>query len=457
MRLALASVAIAGVLGATLLGPAPAAEAATTRLDGADRFETSVLASQRVPTGDVVFLASGTSFPDALAAAPVVAAEQGHLLLTLPDGIPAVVQREIARIAPSEIVLLGSEATLSAAVAREAGALVSPGGAVERIGGADRIETSMLLLDRLRGQRAVTDVWVASAGSFPDALAAGAVAARHGHGLVLTAGVDASFRQRLEQRIGGVQRFHIPGSTASVGADVESYLAGKGTVRRFPGADRYETAVLINQRFTSSSAGGEIVLASGAGFPDGLVGAAMAGRRGQALYLTAPECATSGSVAAETRRLGTTGVAVLGGTGSVSPMAAELVPCAALDASTADLLDRINRERAAAGVQPLRSDGCLARMAGGWASAMADGSLSGSAHNPALGDEARACALRAWGENVGRTWGTSSPDTARIMSAWMASEGHRNNILRASFTHIGIGIDRSEAGHWYYVLDFGTR
>lgn len=456
MRYALATIAMLGVIASTLLGPAPAAQAATARLDGDDRFETSVLASQRLPAGRAVFLASGTAFPDALAAAPVAAAEGAHLLLVRPDGIPQIVADEIRRLAPSEVVLVGAEASLSAAVAQQAAA---PGRTVTRIGGTDRVDTSMRLLDRMRAMgSAVTDVWVASGNGFPDALAAGAVAAREGHALVLTQGASPAFQQQIAARVGGVQRFHIPGSTASVGADVHAVLAGTGrAVARFPGADRYETAVQINQAFTGAGSGGQLVLTSGADFPDGLVGAVYAGIRGESLYLTDPNCATSGSVAAEQRRIASTGTMVLGGVGTVSPMAAELMPCAALDASVNDILQRINGERATAGLRPLALDGCLSTMAGGWATAMADGNLAGSAHNPYLTAEARACAVKGWGENVGRTYGTQQPDTARIMSAWMASTGHRANILRGSFTHIGIGIDRGSNGYWTYVLDFGSR
>lgn len=455
MRYALAALAMIGMVASTLLGSAPA-QAATTRLDGDDRFETSVLASRQLPPGRAVFLASGTAFPDALAAAPVAAAEGAHLLLVRPEGIPQIVAEELRRLAPREVVIVGSEATLSAAVATQARA--SGATTITRIAGVDRVDTSMRLLDRMRANgTAVTDVWVASGASFPDALAAGAVAAREGHALVLTLGADAAFRQQISARLGGVQRFHIPGSESSVGADVQSLLASTGRpVDRFPGSDRYETAVQINQAFTRSGSGGQLVLTSGADFPDGLVGAVYAGLRGEALYLTDPSCASSGSVAAEQRRIGASGVTVLGGVSTVSPAAAALAPCSSLNASPAELLDRINAERADAGVRPLAMDGCLSAMAGGWASAMGAGNLAGSAHNPSLTADARACSLKGWGENVGRTMG-AAPDTARIMSAWMASEGHRNNILRSSFTHIGIGVDRGSNGSWYYVLDFGTR
>ncbi|MGM1030802.1 MAG: cell wall-binding repeat-containing protein [Actinomycetota bacterium] len=455
MRLALATLALIGVVASTLLGSAPAAHASTARLDGDDRFATSVLASQQLPAGRAVFLASGTAFPDALAAAPVAAAEGAHLLLVRPEGIPQIVADEIRRLAPREVVIVGSEASLSATVATQAAAA---GRTITRIGGTDRVDTSMRLLDRMRAMGStVTDVWVASGSGFPDALAAGAVAAREGHALVLTLGADAGFRQRITARLPGIQRFHIPGSTASVGADVQTLLAGTGrAVTRFPGADRYETAVQINRAFTGAGSGGQLVLTSGTDFPDGLVGAVYAGLRGESLYLTDPRCATSGSVATEQRRIASTGRMVLGGVGTVSPVAAELVPCATLNASVDDLFQRINTERANAGQRPLVMDACLSRMAGGWASQMAAGSMAGTVHNPSLTAEARACALKGWGENVGRTVGTS-PDTARMTSVWMASPGHRTNIERASFNHIGIGIDRGPNGSWYYVLNFGIR
>ena len=458
MRYALATFAMIGLVASTLLGPAPAAQAASVRIDGDDRFETSVLASKQLPAGRTVFLASGTAFPDALAAAPVAAAEGAHLLLVRSDSVPDSVAAQIRSLAPSEVVLVGSEASLSAGVAAEAARAAAPGARITRIGGTDRVDTSMRLLDRMRAMgSAVTDVWVASGFDFPDALAAGAVAAREGHALILTTGASTAFTQQIGARLGGVQRFHIPGSTSSVSSDVQSMLAGTGrTVDRFPGSDRYETAVKINQAFTRSGSGGQLVLTSGTDFPDGLVGAVYAGIRGEALYLTDPNCASSGSVAAEQRRIAATGITVLGGLSTVSAAAAALQPCASLSASPAQLLDRINNERTNAGLRPLATDGCLSTMASGWARAMAAGGMTGSAHNPSLTAEARACSLRGWGENVGRTMG-SSADTSRITAAWMASEGHRNNILRSSFTHIGIGVERGSNGYWYYVLDFGTR
>ncbi len=68
----------------------------------------------------------------------------------------------------------------------------------------------------------------------------------------------------------------------------------------------------------------------------------------------------------------------------------------------------------------------------------------------------------AWivGENI--AWGESYLGTpARIVDAWMHSEGHRENILSAKYDEIGIGIvvgvPTSSNGGATYTTDFGHR
>ena len=44
-----------------------------------------------------------------------------------------------------------------------------------------------------------------------------------------------------------------------------------------------------------------------------------------------------------------------------------------------------------------------------------------------------------WGENI--AWGQSTP--AQVVDSWMNSDGHCANIMRASYTKIGIGYHSS--------------
>lgn len=452
----IASVAALLVVMAGIAAPAPAATAVTVvdRYDGHDRYAASASMSRQMSTGSTVFLASGEKFPDALAAAPVAAAERAHMLLTRERDIPPVIEDEIRRIAPESIVLVGSEATLSANV-RARAAAIAPGARIERIDGIDRVHVSMLLLDRLRATIPAADVWVASGRTFPDALAAGAVAARRGQGLILTMGAGPRFQQDVQARLAGTSRFLIAGAEVTVDDAVRAMLEQTGRpVTRHSGPDRYATANAINRAFTTGSSDGAILLASGAKFPDALGGAVLAGRTDRPLYLTPGECAATNDVLLDTNRIGARSVIALGGPPTVSPAAARLVPCGART-PISQLTSDVTNARTAVGAAPLARLDCLDALAQGWANQMAARSLSGSSHNPSLDAQARACGMRAWSENVGRTVG-SAPDVARMMTTWLASPAHRANIERSTREHIGIGIASGANGNWYYVLVLGT-
>ena len=64
------------------------------------------------------------------------------------------------------------------------------------------------------------------------------------------------------------------------------------------------------------------------------------------------------------------------------------------------------------------------------------------------------------GENL--AWGTGSLGTPRgAMNAWMASPGHRANILKAGFRDLGVGVvarvPTSDRAGATYTVDFGVR
>lgn len=64
-----------------------------------------------------------------------------------------------------------------------------------------------------------------------------------------------------------------------------------------------------------------------------------------------------------------------------------------------------------------------------------------------------------WGENI--AWGQTSPE--QVVGGWMDSPGHCTNIMRGSFTQIGIGLfaGESSGSRWgarpyYWTQAFGT-
>jgi uncharacterized protein YkwD len=116
------------------------------------------------------------------------------------------------------------------------------------------------------------------------------------------------------------------------------------------------------------------------------------------------------------------------------------------------LLDAANRERAAAGLQPLKWDGALAEAARRHAEVMARQDLLSHQclDEPPLDQRAAQAGAKfsTIAENI-----AVGPNTAKIHDGWMHSPGHRHNILNGEVTAVGIATTRTNGG-LYAVQDF---
>ena len=59
----------------------------------------------------------------------------------------------------------------------------------------------------------------------------------------------------------------------------------------------------------------------------------------------------------------------------------------------------------------------------------------------------------AFGENIARHF--TSPND--VVNAWMASPGHRENILKINYTHIGVGTKKQKDNNFYIVNHFSKK
>lgn len=154
------------------------------RIAGADRYGTTARVAATYPSGvDRVFLASGENYPDSLAAAAVAGSEGAPLLLTRPGDIPGDVARELRRLDPHEVVVIGGEAAVSGPVAAAAASWSRSGESI-RLSGADRYSTAAVVAAEFGS---TTTGYVASGEEFPDALVVSALAARDDAPILLTA------------------------------------------------------------------------------------------------------------------------------------------------------------------------------------------------------------------------------------------------------------------------------
>ncbi|MDO4791436.1 MAG: cell wall-binding repeat-containing protein [Buchananella hordeovulneris] len=101
-----------------VIGGAPAAALkhdADVIVAGADRYETAVqVARVYLPDANSVYLASGQSFPDALAGGALAAGRSATLLLTPPNRLPGVVESYLPPRKFTDLTVLGGTSSVTA-------------------------------------------------------------------------------------------------------------------------------------------------------------------------------------------------------------------------------------------------------------------------------------------------------------------------------------------------------
>lgn len=300
------------------------------RIGGADRYETAAMVALEFGTADVVHIASGAEFPDALTARMSVptaslrsnAVEMGPLwpegamggtgsptLLTRPDSLPDATIEALQALSPTTIRIIGGEGAVSAAVAAELEAF----GSVERIGGADRYETSAMIAEGFAPGPPI--VFVATGEDFPDALSGSAPAGRAQAPILLTRGASlpAATAQAL-QTLAPQSVVVIGGPGAVSDAVLAEIRAIVPETNRLAGADRYGTSAAIAMAYERDT---QPLVATGEAFPDALAGGALAGHLGVPLLLT-PSGSLSSTTGAVMEHLSPQGTTLLGGEGAVS-------------------------------------------------------------------------------------------------------------------------------------------
>lgn len=287
-----------------------------SRIAGSDRYATAAAISRsRFSAGvRIAYIATGFAFSDALSGSAAAADDDGPVLLVARDSIPSATAKELARLRPGRIVVLGGSGVVSSGVFRALDAYTA--GSVTRIAGKDRYATSALV-SRSSFASGAPVAYVATGEAFPDALGGSAAAGHQGGPVLLVRqgfvpDVTATELRRLAPR-----RIVVLGGTSAVSDAVLRSLDAytSGTVTRLAGADRYATAVKISRSGFGDAAA--VYVATGVTFPDGLAGGPVAGLLPAPLLLV-PSRSLPLSVVSELQRLTPSHVYVLGGSSVIS-------------------------------------------------------------------------------------------------------------------------------------------
>jgi putative cell wall-binding protein len=199
---------------------------AVDRVSGHNRFATAAAVAERVTAAaaetSTVYIVEGLDpdpsrgWPDAVSVAGLAGFEGRAVLLVTTEELPDDTVAAIRGIGARRAVVVGGPQAVSDGVLAELGAL---GLEVERVAGNDRYETSVAVAQRsVAAGMSASRTLVATGLDFPDALAAGPVAATVGGPVVLAAGTDLgatpAVTAYIERNAGRFERIRLIGGPA---------------------------------------------------------------------------------------------------------------------------------------------------------------------------------------------------------------------------------------------------
>ncbi|WP_066172840.1 cell wall-binding repeat-containing protein [Bacillus marinisedimentorum] len=135
------------------------------RISGASRYHTNQEINKKLNNVNGVFVASGDSYADALAAAPIAAANNWAISLT---GKDKIMDSSLSYLQGKKSIILGGTAVISNNVQQQVAGVTS----AERIAGSSRFGTLAKVLWYFDGSINSNTVNVTTGWNFPDALAA---------------------------------------------------------------------------------------------------------------------------------------------------------------------------------------------------------------------------------------------------------------------------------------------
>lgn len=290
-----------------------------TRLGGADRYETSVEISKygwdKAGTVVIASAESNMDFADAIAGTPLAHSMDAPILLTKHNELPDIVDKEITRLSPKNVIILGGTGVVSTSIEDK---LKSKGYSVSRVAGKDRYETSIQIAKQLwtkypsTSQQVGSDhaVILTTGKQFQYAMS---VASTAGNSAILFSDgntLNQSVSNLLSQDK-NLQSINVLGSNKVLGVDGSLY---KGNSSLFDIKEYNNVSELEKGEGFLESYNGTAV-ASDKIFPDSLSGSALAAKLGYKLVLSD---GSSFPYTVESYANKLSGGLIFGGTGVVS-------------------------------------------------------------------------------------------------------------------------------------------
>lgn len=249
----------------------PAVKEEDVRISGDTRYDTAYKNADALKKQlglemfDSAVVACGTNYPDALSSAYLAKVKNAPLLLSEAREVNGTVDYIRKNVTKGKTVYLVGGADV---LPEQIKTILGSDYDVKRLEGEDRFLTNLAVLKEANVNN--EDVMICSGLGYADALSAAAT----GKPVML---VGKALTEEQKAYLAGINpaKFYIVGGSDVVSDRVKAELETMRSVERISGEDRYETALNVAKKFfdmTSST----VVIATGDGFADGLVGSVTA-------------------------------------------------------------------------------------------------------------------------------------------------------------------------------------
>ncbi len=259
------------------------------RLAGSHRWNTALKVADEMKANldvekfDAIIIASGNGFADALAGSYLSTVKSAPILLSWGNGGKFeyldtdnidYIKANLAE--GGTVYLLGGTSAVPELYETELSDYE-----VKRLGGKDRFETNLLILEEA-GVAAGSEILVCTSTNFADSLSASAT----GKPILLVFNEKGILYGDQPEYLAGLENctFTVIGGESAVSEELAAAIGEYGDVERLAGGNRFETSVLVAEKYFEAPE--TAVLAYAWNYPDGLCGGALAYSMNAPLILT---------------------------------------------------------------------------------------------------------------------------------------------------------------------------
>lgn len=244
-----------------------------TRLGGIDRFDTAIQISKKLYKDGVssIIIVNGLDFPDALSASVLSGAISAPILFTTKNKISSETLKEIERLNPTRIYIVGGTSAVSASIEN---ILKDKTKKVQRVGGKDRYETAAKVAQIVVGNADEDEAFLCTGLQFKDALSIASIATRKMYPIFFTNNsvLDESTIKSI--KLTGIHKIYVVGELKK---PIENTLSSLNVKVEQLGVANYSNMIKWTKKFHWNI--NKITLATSKDYPDVLAGCLLSARQ----------------------------------------------------------------------------------------------------------------------------------------------------------------------------------